>query len=158
MIRSAFSLIAVLTLGLALSACIVTAADAAPAMASMAGAAASIDPGWAVTSLASSAAGATAVSSLQASDDLAGAVAVAPRVTLADLEAKIVREQTHVFDGVLTVHVLTMENGFTITGESACASPENFNAELGVKFAREQAIRKAWAFEGYALRERLSRG
>ena len=59
------------------------------------------------------------------------------------------------FGDVLTVCVLHTVNGFTVTGESACASPENFNAELGQKFARERAIAKLWGFEGYLLREQL---
>lgn len=94
--------------------------------------------------------------SLQSSDDDAAAVAVAPRVTLESLEAKIAKEEYVVIEGILTICVLRMANGFFITGESAPASPANFNAELGRKFAREQAVRKAWGFEGYALREKLA--
>lgn len=95
--------------------------------------------------------------SLQQSDDEAAAVTVAPRVTLEGLEAKVKREEYFRAGpgGVLTVCVLTMANGFTVTGESACAAPENYDEGLGQKFAREQAIRKAWGFEGYLLRERL---
>lgn len=80
----------------------------------------------------------------------------APRVTLALIESKIARADYYL-QGVLTVCVLTMRNGFTITGESACASPENFNAEYGRKLAFEQAVGKVWAFEGYLLREELHR-
>jgi hypothetical protein len=80
----------------------------------------------------------------------------APRVTPADIEAVIRGEEYHVFGGTtLTVCCLTLRNGFTVTGESACASPENFNAELGQRIARENAKQKIWALEGYALRERL---
>ena len=93
--------------------------------------------------------------SLKQSDDAAAAVAVAPRVTLADIEAKIASEEYQVFSGVLTICVITTTAGFHVTGESACAAPENFDAELGIKFAREQAIRKLWGFEGYLLREKL---
>jgi hypothetical protein len=98
------------------------------------------------------------MSTLQQGDDAAAAVAVAPRVTLASIEAKIAREEYAVFGDVLTVCVLHTVNGFTVTGESACASPENFNAELGQKFARERAIAKLWGFEGYLLREQLHAG
>jgi len=56
---------------------------------------------------------------------------------------------------LLTFCVLVLKNGFTVTGESACASPENFNAELGRKIARENAKRKIWSLDGYLLRERL---
>jgi hypothetical protein len=68
-------------------------------------------------------------------------------------------EQYHVFEGSqLTVCCLTLENGFTVTGESACASPENFNAELGRKIAFDNAKNKIWALEGYLLKQRLHDG
>ena len=50
---------------------------------------------------------------------------------------------------------LTLVNGFTVTGESACASPENFNAEIGKKIAFEQARNKIWVLEGYLLKQKL---
>lgn len=56
---------------------------------------------------------------------------------------------------LLTFCVLVLRNGFTITGESACASPENFNAEIGRKIARDNARNKIWLLEGYLLRQRL---
>ena len=56
---------------------------------------------------------------------------------------------------LLTFCVLTLQNGFTVTGESACASPENFDAEIGRKIARENAINKVWMLEGYLLKQRL---
>lgn len=58
---------------------------------------------------------------------------------------------------LLTFCVLVLRNGFTVTGESACASPENFNAEIGRHVARENAVAKVWPLMGYALKERLSR-
>ena len=101
----------------------------------------------------------------------------APRITPADIEANIASE--HYFtaeDGVrgalaktdpdlgmesptlalLTFCVLTLRNGFTVTGESACASPENFNAEIGRKVARENAVNKIWPLMGYELRSKLA--
>jgi N4 Gp49/Sf6 Gp66 family protein len=56
----------------------------------------------------------------------------------------------------LTICVLVLRNGFTVTGESACASPENFNSELGRKIARQKAVEKIWSLEGYVLKSRLS--
>lgn len=55
----------------------------------------------------------------------------------------------------LTFCILTLENGFTVTGESACASPENFDAEIGKKIAYENAREKIWLLEGYLLKEKL---
>ena len=60
--------------------------------------------------------------------------------------------------GLLTFCVLVMRNGFTVTGESACASPENFDAEMGRKIARENAINKVWPLMGYELRTKLAGG
>lgn len=113
------------------------------------------------------------MSSLQASENAAAAVAVAPRVALADIEAKIKAKYETTADfavmnagvrapapmaelKVLSICILVMQNGFTVIGKSAPASPENFNADLGRKFAYEDAIRQLWPLEGYALREKLS--
>jgi hypothetical protein len=56
----------------------------------------------------------------------------------------------------LTICVLTLRNGYTIIGKSACASPENYDAELGGKIAREDARKQIWALEGYLLRSKLA--
>ena len=80
------------------------------------------------------------------------------RVTLDALKANIVKEEFHVFPGSqLTVCVLTLRNGFTVTGESACADPTMFNEEIGQKIARENAERKIWPLMGYALKEEMMR-
>ena len=77
----------------------------------------------------------------------------APRLTPQYIDAQIVAEDYHVFPGTtLTVCALTLKNGFNVTGESASASTENFDAELGRKIARNNARNKIWALEGYNLR------
>jgi hypothetical protein len=101
----------------------------------------------------------------------------APRVTPADIENAIAKEvyftaaegilgaqvsqQTtdqviNTEHTLLTFCVLTLKNGFTVTGESACVSPENFNAEIGKKVARENALNKIWPLLGYALKDKLA--
>ena len=96
----------------------------------------------------------------------------APRVTPADIEANIASEWYFTArDGVfhrlpsgrelpaaldlLTFCVLVLRNGFTVTSESACASPENFDAEIGRKIARANAVQKIWPLMGYELKQRL---
>lgn len=99
----------------------------------------------------------------------------APRVTPADIEANIASEHYFTaeqgafaaFDPItgadvvppalslLTFCVLVLRNGFTVTGESACASPENFDAEIGRKIARQNAINKVWPLLGFLLKEKL---
>lgn len=56
---------------------------------------------------------------------------------------------------LLTFCVLVLKNGFTVTGESACASPDNFDPDIGRKIARENAINKVWMLEGYLLKQQL---
>lgn len=83
----------------------------------------------------------------------------APRLTSSDIQNVIVGEQYYVFPGTtLTVCCLTLKNGACVTGESACVSPSNFNAEIGQKIAKENAVREIWALEGYLLREKLAAG
>ena len=82
----------------------------------------------------------------------------APRVTPKSVAAVIKGAEYWMFGDTLTVCVLTLENGFTVLGESACASPENFNVDLGRELARKNAERKIWALEGYLLKQRLYEG
>lgn len=93
----------------------------------------------------------------------------APRVTPADIEANIAAEYSFTADAalsgcpahesmrLLTFCVLVLRNGFTVTGESACASPENFDAEIGRKIARQNAVEKIWPLMGYELRTKLTK-
>jgi hypothetical protein len=93
----------------------------------------------------------------------------APRVTPQMIDDVISAEYTFTAwdamgDGVprveslklLTICVLVLKNGFTVIGESACASPENFDAELGRKIAKGHAKDKIWALEGYLLKSQLA--
>lgn len=120
--------------------------------------------------------------SLKETDKAAAAIAVAPRVALADIEAAIAAKFYWTAGSalaakgqgsadwmapdvevpmvlrqmdILTVCVLVVRNGFTVIGKSAPASPENFNADLGRKFAYEDCIRQLWPLMGYALRDKL---
>ena len=92
----------------------------------------------------------------------------APRVTPQDIEANIAGEYFFTADQatkdcpqleplrLLTFCVLVLKNGFTVSGESACVSQENFDADLGRKISRQNAVSKMWPLMGYALKERLS--
>lgn len=80
----------------------------------------------------------------------------APRLTPQLIDAQIVGEAYHVFPGTtMTVCALTLRNGFIVIGESAAASPENFDQAIGQRIARENARNKIWALEGYSLRNAL---
>lgn len=83
----------------------------------------------------------------------------AARITPKLIDDTIVGESYYVFPGTtVTVCCLHLRNGFTVTGEGACASPENFDKVIGEKIAFDNARNKIWAFEGYLLRQRLHEG
>ena len=124
------------------------------------------------------------LSSIQ--EDIEARASVAPRVTPTDVEAEIVSEHYFTaYDGrqgalvhetysgrerpagdgsdlipltLLTICVLVLRNGFTVTGESSCASPENFDADIGRRVARQNAVNKVWPLLGFRLRDRLVKG
>lgn len=79
----------------------------------------------------------------------------APRLTPERIDKVIESAEYYVFGGVLTVCCLTLQNGFRVTGESSCASPENFDEEIGIKISYKNARDKVWMLEGYLLKERL---
>lgn len=79
----------------------------------------------------------------------------APRLTPDLIEEAIKEVKFHKLTEVLTVCVLTLKNGFTVTGESACASSENYDKEIGEKIAKENAVEKIWVLEGYLLKQKL---
>lgn len=80
----------------------------------------------------------------------------APRITPEDIDKSIRKVEYYIFpESQLTVCCITLKNGFNVTGESACASPENFNKEIGERISYQQAKNKIWMLEGYLLKEQL---
>jgi hypothetical protein len=110
--------------------------------------------------------------SLEVTEELSAKGATHPRVSLDDIKDAIAGENyLNVGDAVcrcgqddtapmhlMTLCLLTMRNGFLVIGKSAPASPENFDAEKGKTFAKEDAIRQLWPLMGYSLRDRLAAG
>jgi hypothetical protein len=93
---------------------------------------------------------------------------MAPRVSLTDIESAIVARYdltgasaigaecpAHESLDVLSICIVVMRNGFTLIGKAAPASPANFDRELGIKLAYEDAVRQVWPLMGYALRDRI---
>lgn len=93
-----------------------------------------------------------------------------PRVKPNDIDAQIAAEHSFTLGAALralghptpdefdlvTLYAIKLRNGFTVLGQSAVASPENFNADIGTRIAREHAVRQIGPFLGFRLRDRLA--
>lgn len=88
----------------------------------------------------------------QAKDRLKSAIA--PRVTEESIKAKI-DAITYMLNGITTVCFIKMRNGFQFVGMSTPASPLNYDAEVGQRYAYDNAFKQIWAHEVYILREQL---
>lgn len=62
---------------------------------------------------------------------------------------------TNVPGTTTTVCSLVIDNGFVVTGTSACVDKRNFNKEIGEEIAYDDAFDKLWTLEGYLLKEKL---
>lgn len=90
-------------------------------------------------------------------DQLQAAIAAQPweKVTKEGIEARIKSVDYHVLpNSSVTLCNITMTNGFSVRGESACVDPRNFNMEIGRNIAYRNAFNSLWALEGYLLAER----
>ena len=103
--------------------------------------------------------------------------ALAPRVTFKDVEDAILAEYyftardgiigsgarsivngSRINLGTLTFAVLVLKNGYTVTGQSACADPTNYKQDIGERIARSDAVNKIWPLLGYELKTKLTEG
>jgi len=78
-----------------------------------------------------------------------------PKVTKDSIEAKVAKVDYLVLpDSTVTLCNITLKNGYSVRGESACVDPRNFNVEIGKGLAYKQAFDRLWPLEGYLLAER----
>lgn len=89
--------------------------------------------------------------------ELNAALAASPspdRITPEYLQSRIAKiEFERIGGGTLTICIITLDNGFNVTGESACVDPANYNKAIGEKIAYDMAERKIWPLLGFMLAE-----
>lgn len=82
------------------------------------------------------------------------------KVTPADLDAEVARGKT-VFtriEGTTITHcAIVLANGFSVTGESACVDPANFDQKMGEEIAFKNAREKLWPLLGFRLADERTR-
>jgi hypothetical protein len=78
------------------------------------------------------------------------------KVTEEHIKAKI-RNVEYLHHGTKTFCILTLENGFTVTGESDCVDPSNYDRKIGEQVAYGEAVDHVWPLEGYLLKELMYR-
>ena len=82
----------------------------------------------------------------------------APRITPDHIDQLLKKAQVGFWQPegtTLTICVIQLPNGFCVTGESAAASLENFQEDIGQELAFKKARDKVWELEGYRLKSEL---
>lgn len=74
------------------------------------------------------------------------------RATL-EMVLDMVKSHDYVALGTTTVCLITLDNGYTVLGTSACVDPANFDKELGERLAYDDAVDKVWPLAGFRLAE-----
>lgn len=80
----------------------------------------------------------------------------APRLTPKHIDDTILDYTfTTLPSGKVMVCEITLKNGYTVRGEAAVVSKENFNEEIGKTISLKNARDKIWQLEGYLLQQKL---
>jgi hypothetical protein len=77
----------------------------------------------------------------------------APRVTEEQIRDRITDITYHRLNDTVTVCNIQLDNGFSVRGESACVNVENYKADIGQRYAHDDAFKKLWPFFGFLMAE-----
>lgn len=78
-----------------------------------------------------------------------------PRITKEFMESRIKEGGVEFrrYSETVTICQITLDNGYSVRGESACVNPENYNQEIGERIAYDNAFNKLWPLFGFFLAE-----
>lgn len=82
------------------------------------------------------------------------AASPAERVTPDYMQSRIAKTEFHRLGETVTVCSITLDNGYSVRGESACVNPENYNQQIGEKISFDNAFRQLWPLFGFLLAEK----
>ncbi|MFV2058524.1 MAG: Gp49 family protein [Thiohalomonadales bacterium] len=77
------------------------------------------------------------------------------KVTKEGIQARISGKEFILIGETVTVCSITLDNGFSVRGESACVDPSNYNKDIGEKIAFDNAFGKLWQLFGFLLAEEI---
>ena len=86
------------------------------------------------------------------------AASPAPRVTAEYMQSRIKETTFTRFSETVTICNIELDNGYSVRGESACVSPENYRQDIGEKIAYDAAFNKLWPLFGFLLAEDIHLG
>ena len=76
------------------------------------------------------------------------------KVTKEQIILRITDIQYLVLEGTtVTICSITLDNGFSVRGESACVDPAEFKVEIGREIAYDNAFDKLWPLFGFMMME-----
>ncbi len=80
-------------------------------------------------------------------------VSPAERVTPEYMKSRITGTKFTRLTDTVTHARITLDNGYGVSGESACVNVENYNQEIGEKIAYDNAFHQLWPLFGFFLAE-----
>ena len=82
------------------------------------------------------------------------AASLAERVTPEYMKSRIA-DTTFTRIGETVTHCrIILDNGFSVSGESACVNDANYNQQIGERIAYDNACRQLWPLFGFLLAEK----
>lgn len=79
-------------------------------------------------------------------DELDAAIAALPgdKVTKEQMEARVASIDFFHLGETVTICSITLDNGYSVRGESACVDPANYNQAIGEQLAQDHAFNQLW--------------
>lgn len=75
------------------------------------------------------------------------------KITKEYIESRINNVSYHCVTDTKTLCIITLDNGFTVTGESDVAYKRDYNLEIGQKVSFEKALNKVWDFIAFMVKQ-----
>lgn len=76
---------------------------------------------------------------------------------MAYTESKIIARD-YIPHGLLTLCVITLDNGYKVVGESSCINPSDYNYHLGCSLSYNDGLKNAMTILGYEFKTMVLSG
>lgn len=81
------------------------------------------------------------------------------KLSLSDIQSEIMSVDyiDRPFNTTLTICMITLNNGYTVVGHSACINPDDYDMHIGRQVAYKKAEDQIWGLLGYVKRTEMAK-